>query len=107
MIYCFRGSAFSEQGVAQTIVCCGRLDSQLLLKQIHCLRSSVRLEQDVDQMIVRQPTSRIMSDSRSIKGLRVVIHPALLPGEEEEYATEHQGDSGLEPSVPRLQSCRQ
>ena len=83
LVNCLRSSAFSEQGETQTIVCFRRLDSQLFLKQIHCLCRSVRLVQDVNKMTVRQPTSRITSNSRPIKRLGIAIHPALPPGEEE------------------------
>ena len=35
-----------------------------------------------------------------IKRFGVGIHPALLPGQEEQYTGKQQGDSGLQPSLP-------
>ena len=81
-----------------------RLDSQGLSEQVHCFRNSIGLVQDVTQINFCHPAAGITRNSRPVKCLDVGVHSALLPGQDEQYSAEHQGNCRFQPILPTFLS---
>src|SRR6516225_7120098 len=92
LIYCLGSSSFLKQGVTYAEICDGWLDFRSLLKQVHRFWNPVSLVQDVAKVNLCHPATGITRNSCPVQCLDLGVHPALLPGQDEQYSAEHEGD---------------